>query len=215
MLSLVEWPGLVPYAEGLARQEELQARRRAGEISDTLVLLEHEPVYTIGRTRDQSSLGVAALLPHPVHEISRGGKATYHGPGQLTGYLIADLTPYGRDLHRWLRAIEDALSAACATFGVTAGPRDGLTGVWVDNRKLASIGVGVRHWVSLHGFGINLSTEALVGFQAITPCGLDGVSMTSLSAEAGRMVTRQEFSVAVFPAVAAALSDLAGGQSGN
>lgn len=215
MLSLVEWPGFVPYAEGLARQEELHARRRAGGISDTLVLLEHDPVYTIGRTRDQSSLGSAALLPHPVHEISRGGKATYHGPGQLTGYLIADLTPYGRDLHHWLRAIEDALSAACAVFGVTAGPREGLTGVWVENRKLASIGVGVRHWVSMHGFGINLSTESLTGFQAITPCGLEGVRMTCLSAEAGRPVTREEFTAAVFPAVAAALRDLAAVASGD
>lgn len=208
-LDLIQWPGHVPYAEGLARQEALHARRRAGEIPDTLVMLEHEPVYTIGRTGDQSSLGDTAFLPHPVHEINRGGKATYHGPGQITGYLIADLTAYGRDLHRWLRAIEDALAATCAAFGVSAGSRDGLTGTWVENRKLASIGVGVRHWVSMHGFGLNLTVESLAGFQAITPCGLDGVRMTCLSSEAKCVISREDFAAAAFPAFAASLAGLA------
>ena len=199
--SVEDWPGQVPFAEGLARQEEWHARRRAGETGDTLILLEHAPVYTIGRGADDTSLGNRALLPHPVFEINRGGKATYHGPGQLTGYLIADLAGYGKDLHRWLRALEDALAAACAGFGVTAGPRDGLTGVWVEDRKLASIGVGVRHWVSMHGFGINLTAEALRGFQAITPCGLDGVRMTCLSAEAGHPVDREAFAAKFIPAL--------------
>lgn len=207
-ISVEDWPGQIPFAEGLARQEDWHARRRAGVIGDTLILLEHAPVFTIGRTGDRTSLGNPALLPYPLHEINRGGKATYHGPGQLTGYLIADLTPYGRDLHRWLRAIEDALAAACAGFGVDAGPRDGLTGVWVGNRKLASIGVGVRHWVSMHGFGMNLTTEALGGFQAITPCGLDGVRMTCLSAEAGFPVDRAAFTTALVPALDSVLAAL-------
>ena len=173
-----------------------------------MVLLEHQPVYTIGRSRDQSSLRDVALLPHPVHEISRGGKATYHGPGQLTGYMLADLNHYGRDLHQWLRALERALALACAEFGVLAGERDGLTGVWVENRKLASIGVGVRQWVSMHGFGINLGRESLRGFQAITPCGLDGVRMTCLEHEAGRAISRADFTAALIPAVHTALGTI-------
>ena len=206
--TIIDLPGEVPFPDGLALQEDIHRRRRAGDAPDTLVLLEHAPVYTIGRTSDQSSLQDTRLLPHPVHEINRGGKATYHGPGQLTGYIIADLTPYGRDLHLWLRAIEDALSLACATFGVTAGPRAGLTGVWVENRKLASIGVGVRHWVTMHGFGINLTSQALSGFQSITPCGLDGVRMTTLAAEASRAVTRADFTTALLPALADVLNRL-------
>lgn len=186
---------------GLAGQEDVHAKRKAGDCPDTLMLLEHEPVYTIGRTGDQSSLRSPGLLPHPVHVIGRGGKATYHGPGQLTGYLIADLTPYGRDLHLWLRLLEDSLIDACAGFGVEAGTREGMTGVWVEDRKLASIGVGVRQWVSLHGFGINLTTEALRGFQAITPCGLDGVSMTCLASECRLAVSRAAFTQALIPAL--------------
>jgi lipoyl(octanoyl) transferase len=177
-LALVEWPGLVAYEEALERQFALVEQRRAGGIGDTLVLLEHAPVYTIGRTPDRTSLGAAALLPHPVHETNRGGQATYHGPGQLTGYLICDLENRGRDLHRHLRFIEQGLIDACAGFGVAAGRRPGLTGAWVGGRKLASIGVGVRRWVSMHGFGLNLDRRALAGFAAITPCGLADVQTT-------------------------------------
>jgi lipoyl(octanoyl) transferase len=205
--EIQDLPGLVAYEKGLAAQEEIHSRRRAGETPDTLLLLEHEPVYTIGRTGDQSSLRAPELLPHPVHVIGRGGKATYHGPGQLTGYLIADLTPYGRDLHRWLRLLEDALIDACAAFDVRAGTREGMTGVWVEDRKLASIGVGVRHWITLHGFGINLTKEALRGFQAITPCGLDGVSMTCLSAESPHPVDREAFAKSLLPALARRLDN--------
>lgn len=212
--DLIDLPGFVPYDDGLALQDEMVAKRRAGAIRDTVVLLEHEPVFTIGRTRDQSSLGPVALLPHPVREINRGGQATYHGPGQLTGYLHIDLVPHHCDLHRYLRLIEDVLIKACADFGVVAQARPGLTGVWVAERKLASIGVGVRHWITMHGFGINLASEALRGFQAITPCGLDGVCMTCLDAEAGRPITRAAFTAALVPALADALrqSAAAGGR---
>ncbi|MFM7180638.1 MAG: lipoyl(octanoyl) transferase LipB [Verrucomicrobiales bacterium] len=199
--AIEDYPGLVAYEAGLAAQEDLHARRRAGQARDTLILLEHEPVYTIGRTGDQSSLRSPEFLPHPVHVIGRGGKATYHGPGQLTGYLIADLAPYGRDLHRWLRLLENSLIDACSVFEVRAATREGMTGVWVGDRKLASIGVGVRQWVTLHGFGINLTTEALRGFQTITPCGLDGVSMTCLNSESPHAVTRESFSRALIPAL--------------
>jgi lipoyl(octanoyl) transferase len=163
-----------------------------GTGGDTILLLEHEPVYTIGRLRDQSSLRDATSLPHPVFETNRGGQATYHGPGQLVGYPILDLNPRGKDLHEHLRKIEKALIRACSRFGVTAGRREGLTGVWVENRKLASIGVGVRKWISMHGFAINITNQSLPPFFAITPCGLDGVSMTSLETEAGRTITVAE-----------------------
>lgn len=177
------------YPDGLALQENTVTEILAGTCGDTLFLLEHEPVYTIGRLRDQSSLRAAATLPHPVFETNRGGQATYHGPGQLVGYPILDLNPRGRDLHLHLRLIEDALIAACADLGVPAGRREGMTGVWVEDRKLASIGVGVRKWVSMHGFAINVTRESLAPFLAITPCGLQGVSMTCLVAEAPAAVS--------------------------
>lgn len=176
-------PQPVSYADGLALQETAVAAILAGDHGDKVFLLEHEPVYTIGRLRDQTSLRAAASLPHPVFETNRGGQATYHGPGQLVGYPMLDLNPRGRDLHLHLRLIEDALIAACADLGVSAGRRDGLTGVWVEDRKLASIGVGVRKWVSMHGFAINVTRASLPPFLAITPCGLDGVGMTCLDAE--------------------------------
>lgn len=183
-LDIRHIPHPVSYADGLAMQENVVAAILAGEIGDTVFLLEHEPVYTIGRLRDQSSLRSTAALPHPFYETNRGGQATYHGPGQLVGYPILDLNPRGRDLHLHLRLIEDALIAACADLGVTASRRQGLTGVWMEDRKLASIGVGVRKWVSMHGFAINITQESLPPFLAITPCGLDGVSMTCLDKEA-------------------------------
>lgn len=172
-------------------QEEMVAAILSGERSDTLYLLEHEPVYTIGRLRDQSSLRSTAALAHPFFETNRGGQATYHGPGQLVGYPMLDLNTRGRDLHLHLRLIEDALIEACADLGVAAGRRDGMTGVWVEERKLASIGVGVRKWVSMHGFAINITRESLPPFLSITPCGLDGVSMTCLQAEAPGEITME------------------------
>jgi len=197
MLKIVHLPDFIAYEEGLRIQEQqVQAiLSRAG--GETIFLLEHQPVYTIGRLRDQSSLRDAALLPHPVHEINRGGQATYHGPGQLVGYPILDLSPRGKDLHEHLRKIEDALISACGRFGVAAGRREGLTGVWVENRKLASIGVGVRKWVSMHGFAINITRESLPPFFAITPCGIDGVSMSSLESEAGRPISVEEAAVVI------------------
>jgi lipoyl(octanoyl) transferase len=181
----------VSYADGLALQENAVTAILSGRIGDTVFLLEHEPVYTIGRLRDQSSLHEATSLPHPVFETNRGGQATYHGPGQLVGYPILDLNPRGRDLHLHLRLIEDALIAACADLGVSAGRREGMTGVWVENRKLASIGVGVRKWISMHGFAINITRESLPPFLAITPCGLDGVSMTCLEAESSSSISME------------------------
>jgi len=132
-----------------------------------------------------------------VVETNRGGQATYHGPGQLVGYPILDLRHRGQDLHAHLRMIEEVLIESCRHFGVDAGRREGLTGVWVEDRKMASIGVGVKKWISMHGFAINITAESLRGFFAITPCGIDGVTMTCLSHEAGRDITVAEFAAVV------------------
>ncbi|HEX4665172.1 MAG TPA: lipoyl(octanoyl) transferase LipB, partial [Chthoniobacterales bacterium] len=142
------------------------------------------PVYTIGRTPDRSSLRGANHLPHPLFQINRGGQATYHGPGQLVGYFLLDLRRYGQDLHRYLRWIETLLIALLAQYGIDATTRAGLTGVWVGERKIASIGVGVRHWITMHGFALNVGGD-LSPFDAITPCGIADVAMTSIEMETG------------------------------
>ncbi|MEJ6580426.1 MAG: lipoyl(octanoyl) transferase LipB [Akkermansiaceae bacterium] len=170
-------------------QESLVKKRRENLIGDTLLLLEHAPVYTIGRTRDQSSLQSSAHLPHPVVEINRGGQGTFHGPGQLVGYAILDLANFGKDLHQHLRNLEEAIIMTLEKFGVTADRRDGLTGVWVENRKIASLGVGVRSWTTMHGFALNVQEISLPPFQFITPCGLDGVSMTSAESESAHAIS--------------------------
>ena len=192
MLQILHLAAPLSYEEGLRLQQQHLAAILAGTGGDTILLLEHEPVYTIGRLRDQSSLRDPAALPFPVFETNRGGQATYHGPGQLVGYPILDLNARGRDLHQHLRNIEEALIRACLGCGVSAGRRAGLTGVWVENRKLASLGVGVRRWISMHGFALNITHACLPPFFAITPCGLDGVTMTSLETEAGRDIPMAE-----------------------
>ena len=183
-------PGRMSFEAALALQENLVAELQAGRGEETLVLLEHEPVYTIGRTRDRSSL--RQNLPHPVFETNRGGQATFHGPGQLVGYPVLDLSRRGRDLHRYLRFLEDLLIRLSASYGVTAQNREGLTGVWVGPRKLASLGVGVRKWVSMHGFAINITRESTEAFAHITPCGLTGVEMTSLAHESGAAIPLED-----------------------
>jgi lipoyl(octanoyl) transferase len=185
---VVRWLGRMGYTEALALQEQIVAAKHFDpSLPDELLLLEHEPVFTIGRTPDRSSLREAESLPHPLVTISRGGQATYHGPGQLVGYPILDLTLRGRDLHRYLRMLESFLVAICARFAVTAERREGLTGAWVGERKIASIGVGVRRWVSMHGFALNVCGD-LSPFEQITPCGIAGVAMTSLALEAGARI---------------------------
>ena len=173
-------------------QEDLVQRRRDQEIDDTILLLEHSPVYTIGRTRDKTSLEVNQHLPHPVVEINRGGQGTYHGPGQLVGYAILDLADRKKDLHLHLRNLEEAIIMSLRNLGITASRRDGLTGVWVGDRKIASLGVGVRSWVTLHGFALNVQAISLPPFQMITPCGIAGVSMTSIENEIHRPISMEE-----------------------
>lgn len=188
----IRWLGRVSYDDGLKLQEEIVAHKMAEPAApDELLLLEHEPVYTIGRTSDRSSLRELESLPHPLVTISRGGKATYHGPGQLVGYPLLDLRPRGQDLHLYLRLLEDFIIELLGDFEIQAARCEGLTGVWVGKRKIASIGVGVRRWISMHGFALNVGGE-LSGFSAITPCGLDGVEITSIERETGKSFSVEE-----------------------
>jgi lipoyl(octanoyl) transferase len=197
----VRWLGRMDFADALALQEELVAQKRNDRSApDELLLLEHEPVYTIGRTPDRSSLLDASHLPHPLFPINRGGQATYHGPGQLMGYPIVDLRRCGQDLHRYLRWLEQLLIELLADYEIVATRLEGLTGVWVEDRvgvlgrpdaagqrlsrKIASIGVGVRHWISMHGFALNVSGD-LSPFAHIIPCGISNVAMTSMEKETG------------------------------
>jgi lipoyl(octanoyl) transferase len=183
----IEWLGRIDYQTGLGIQEErLNECLNHGE--ESVILLEHEPVYTIGRLLDKSSLRVIDQLPYPVFETNRGGQATYHGPGQLVGYPILDLRARGRDLHCYLRKLEDLLIDLLKEFEIKGSKVEGKTGVWVQERKIASIGVGVRKWVTMHGFALNVASD-LSGFQSITPCGLSGVRMTSISIESGNEVS--------------------------
>ena len=162
------------------QEERLDNCLNDGE--ESVILLEHEPVYTIGRLPDKSSLRVVDRLPYPVFETNRGGQATYHGPGQLVVYPILDLRARGRDLHSYLRKLEDLLIDLLKEFEIEGGKVQGKTGVWVEDRKIASIGVGVRKWVTMHGFALNVASD-LSGFRSIIPCGLPGVRMTSISTE--------------------------------
>ncbi len=179
----VRWLGRMEFANALALQEEI-VKRKERSSRDELLLLEHEPVYTIGRTPDKSSLLGAAHLPHSLFPINRGGQATYHGPGQLMGYPIIDLRRCGQDLHRYLRWLEQLLIEVLAEYGIPASQRESLTGVWIEDRKIASIGVGVRHWITMHGFALNVCGD-LSPFNYIVPCGINNVTMTSMERETG------------------------------
>lgn len=187
-----EWLGRISYEAALALQNRLVAEYLAGTGPERLLLLEHEPVYTIGRTRDQSSLREPGRLPHPVVETNRGGQATWHGPGQLVVYPILDLQNRGRDLHAYMRFLEEVIILTCEHHGVAATRREALTGVWVGEKKLASIGVGVRRWVAMHGLALNVEKVSLKAFSHIIPCGIAGVEMTCLEQEACRPVTVEE-----------------------
>jgi lipoate-protein ligase B len=177
------------FAEALALQRELCAARQRDEIPDTLILVEHPHVITLGRGTHRENLLATGDIP--IYEIERGGDVTYHGPGQLVGYPILLLRPEERDLHRYLRNLEEAIIRALRRMGLETGRRAGWTGVWIGDAKLASIGVAVKKWVTLHGFALNVSTD-LAKFAAINPCGLEAGVMTSVAAALGRDVTVAE-----------------------
>jgi lipoate-protein ligase B len=179
--------GRRPYGEVLALQREYCRRRVARELTDDwLLLVEHDPVVTLGRSTRPTSLplSTAALEARglTVFEVERGGDVTLHAPGQLVGYPIIDLTGWRQDLHWYLRRLEDVMIRALEPLGIPAGRDPGRTGVWTAGRKIASIGIHVKQWVTLHGFALNVTTD-LALFDLIIPCGLDGVSMTSVARE--------------------------------
>lgn len=210
--------GTLPYAEALELQRAVARARIAGAIAeDVLLLVQHPPVFTFGRSTKASSLPLPAEALRArgieVHEIERGGDVTFHGPGQLVGYPIVDLKRHKQDLHWYLRQVEEALIDGITPFGLTGTRSAGYTGVWVGEsdersamgdrgndpsplgaprsalRKLASIGVHARDWVTWHGFALNVTTEPLPYFELVVPCGIAGVQMTSVAREAGRDVT--------------------------
>ena len=187
---IVQDLGRRAYGEVLELQRALCRQRIAGEVDeDTLLLVEHDPVVTLGRgTRAESLPLPRAELERrgvEVFEVERGGDVTFHGPGQLVGYPVVDLRQHREDLHWYLRRLEAGLIAGLGTLGVAAGPNPGLTGVWTRGRKIASIGIHVKQWVTFHGFALNVSTD-LSYFDLIVPCGIKDVIMTSISRELGR-----------------------------
>lgn len=204
MYLLTTQLGTVPYERALELQRDLARRRITGEIDeDILLLLEHPAVVTLGRTAKQDHLTASPERLHArgveVYEVERGGDVTFHGPGQLVGYPIFDLKRHRRDLHWYLRQVEEALIVALADLGIDAERNTGYTGVWTRGRKIASIGVHARDWVTWHGFALNVTTD-LSFFDLIVPCGIPQVQMTSVTRELGSDVTMDHVSTVVMRA---------------
>jgi lipoyl(octanoyl) transferase len=192
---LIELHGLTPYGEALTLQRALADEIKQGSRPDTVILLEHEPVVTLGRRTDEAAeLHLPAGVAVDVVETNRGGKSTYHGPGQLVCYPILDLNRHGRDLRRYVRDLERAIVGTIATFGLEATTYEGLTGVWMPPssghgpRKIASIGVHASRWVTTHGYALNVDLDPAPFTDWITACGLEDAQFTSMAAELGRPV---------------------------
>jgi lipoyl(octanoyl) transferase len=195
MLCRVEQLELVEYAAGLRLQDELVAQRKADAIPDTLLLLEHPHVYTLGRNAQRENLLITeerlAALDAQLYETDRGGDITYHGPGQLVGYPIFDLTQHRRDIAWFMRSLEEVFIAVARDFGIAAVRLKGCPGVWVGNDKLVAMGVHISRWVTSHGFAFNVNTD-LRYFDYIVPCGLRDKGVTSLAKRLGRPVEMGE-----------------------
>jgi lipoyl(octanoyl) transferase len=195
MQCYVEQLGAVDYADGLRLQRERVAARKAGGIPDTLLLLEHPHVYTLGRNAKKENLLIStqqlAARGAQVFEIDRGGDVTYHGPGQLVGYPIIDLTQHRRDIAWYMRSLEEVLIAVAGEYGIHAGRLPGAPGVWVGKEKLAAMVVHISRWVTSHGFAFNVNTD-LRYFDWIVPCGLRDKGVTSLQKLLGRWVEMAE-----------------------
>jgi len=183
--------GTVEYADAHRLQKELQAKRISGEIGDTVLLLEHPPVLTMGRSaKEQHVLAAPEVLAArgiSVHEVGRGGDVTYHGPGQLVAYPIIDLKPDRRDVRKYMWSLEETMIRTCADFGLSATRVEGLNGAWVGDRKVGAVGVRISRWVTMHGLALNANSD-LTHFDLIVPCGIQDKKVTSLSAEIGRTV---------------------------
>jgi len=181
--------GRIEYAAAFALQERLVAARATQQIPDTLLLLEHDPVITLGRgAKHAHVLATRELLAAQgvaLHETGRGGDVTYHGPGQLVGYPIVDLNPDRRDVRRYVHNLEEVMIRIAAHYGLDAGRINGLNGTWIEDRKLGAVGVRIQRWITLHGFALNVSTE-LSAFDLIVPCGIKDKRVTSLQQELGR-----------------------------
>ena len=209
---LLDLPGTTAYGEALVLQRSLAAAVSQGEIPDTVILLEHEPVITLGRRTDGSELHLPEGIDVDVVETDRGGKSTYHGPGQLVCYPILDLNRHGRDLRRYVRDLEQAIIQALEAFGLAATRIDGLTGVWMPAtpaappRKIASIGVHASRWVTTHGYALNVDLDPAPFTDWITACGLEDAQFTSMAAELGAPVTVAD----VRPAAARAIGEVFG-----
>jgi lipoyl(octanoyl) transferase len=191
-MAVCRWrdAGRLSYADGLALQKETVRRRVAKEIPDTLILVEHPPVITMGKmAKAEHVIGKRADVE--VVQTPRGGDVTYHGPGQVIGYPIVDLTAINLDLKKYLERLEEVMIRAVAPYGVPAGRQAGMTGAWVGDRKIGAIGVRVEKWVTSHGFALNANTD-LSGFDLIIPCGLQGKGVTSIARETGRDVDLDE-----------------------
>ena len=200
--------GLAPYREVLELQQSLAAAVTQGAIPETVILVEHPAVVTAGRRTVASELHLPDEIEVEVIETNRGGKSTFHGPGQLVCYPILNLNRHGKDLKRYVRDLEQAIIGTVAPFGLEAMPIEGLTGVWLDRppRKLASIGVHVSRWVTTHGFALNVDLDPAPFTAWITACGLEDAQFTTMSREIGRAVTVDE----VKPAAVAALGEVFG-----
>jgi lipoyl(octanoyl) transferase len=194
--------GVVPYEQGVELQRALVEERRAGQVPDLLLLLEHPHVITLGAKRDAAR---SHLLATPdvlksrnidLYESGRGGDITYHGPGQLVGYPILDLTPDRCDVHKYVRDLEEVMIRAAADFGIAAGRVEGLTGAWVGADKLGAIGVRISRWITSHGFALNVTTD-LGYFNLIVPCGITSGGVTSLERATGRPVSMADAEAAV------------------
>jgi lipoyl(octanoyl) transferase len=185
--------GLVSYGEALTLQQRLVDQRRAGDIADTLLLLEHPPVITLGVKLASARANVvatpAALAAQGIEvvETGRGGDVTYHGPGQLVAYPILDLRPDRQDVHRYVRDLESVMIRVCESYGLEAGRVAGLSGTWIGDRKIGAIGVRISRWITSHGLAFNVSTD-LSAFGLIVPCGIADRGVTSLALELGRTV---------------------------
>jgi lipoyl(octanoyl) transferase len=182
--------GTLPYGDALALQKETVRRRIAGEIPDTLLFVEHPHVVTLGKTAKREHL-LASRPEVEVVDTDRGGDVTYHGPGQVVGYPIVDLSALRKDVKWYLERLEEVLIRGCARYGVEARRTEGKTGAWTASGKVAAIGVRVERWVTSHGFALNANTD-LSYFDLIIPCGLRGAGVTSLAKETGRPIDPDE-----------------------